>query len=69
MRWLGVYFDPCLLFSDYIAKMASKSWKAALSLFILVKTTKGIKVGIMQKIVYSYILPILTYKILAWWPG
>ena len=34
---------------------------------MLVETTKGLEVGIMQKVVYAYILLILTYGISIWW--
>ena len=69
MRWLGVYFDPRLSFSDYAAKMASKGRKAAADLSMLVKTTRGVEAGIMRKAMHACILPILTYGTPAWWPG
>lgn len=69
MRWLEVYFDSRLLFSDYAEKMANKGRKAAAGLFMLVKTTKGVEAGIMHKAMHACILLILTYGTLAWWPG
>ena len=39
MKWLGVYFDHKLSFTDHANKMASKGRKAATALTILVKTT------------------------------
>ena len=69
MRWLGVYFDSRLSFSDHAAKMASKGRKAAAGLSMLVKTTRGVEAVIMRKEVHAYILQILTYGTPAWWPG
>ena len=60
MRWLVVYFDPRLSFSDHAAKMASKKRKAAAGLAMLVKTTRGVEAVIMRKAVHACILPILT---------
>lgn len=69
MRWLGVFFDSRLSFSDHPGKMASKRRKAAAGLSMLVNTTRRIEAGIMRRAVHACILPILTYGILAWWPG
>lgn len=66
MYWLGIYFDSRLSFSDHVAKMASKSWKAAAGLSMLVKTTRGVKAIIIQKAVNACILPILSYRTPAW---
>ncbi len=40
MRWLRVYFDPCLSFSDHAIKIADKGLKAAGELSMLVKITR-----------------------------
>lgn len=69
MRWLGVYFDSRLSFSDHVTKMASKGRKAAACLSMLVKTTRGAEASIMRRAVHACILPILTYGTSAWWPG
>ena len=69
MRWLGVYFDSRLSFSDHAEKMASKGRKAASGLSMLVRTTRGVEALIMRKAVHACILPILTYGAPAWWPG
>ncbi len=69
MRWLRVYFDSCLSFSDHSAKMASKDRKAAAGLSMLVKTIRGVEAVIIRKAVDACILPILTYETPAWWPG
>ncbi len=66
MRWLGVYFDPLLSFSDHAAKMASKGQKTVASLSMLVKTTRGVEAVIIRKAVHACILSILTYGIPAW---
>lgn len=65
MGWLGVDFEPCLLFSEYATKMASKDQKAAASLSILVKTTRRVKAVVIHKVVHACILPIFTYRIPA----
>ncbi len=69
MRWLGVYFDSCLSFSDDTAKTASKGWKAAAGLPMFVKTTRRVDAVIMRKVVHACILPILTHRTPAWWTG
>lgn len=66
MRWLGIYFDSRLSFSDHAEKMASKGRKAASGLSMLVKTTRGVEAFIMQKVVHACIIPILTYGAPAW---
>lgn len=55
-----------LLFSDHAKKMASKSQRAAIYLSMLVKTTRGVKVNILQRTIYAYILPILIYRTIVW---
>ena len=69
MRWLRIYFDSRLSFSDHAEKMASKGRKAASGLSMLVKTIRRVEALIMQKTVHVCILPILTYGAPAWWPG
>ena len=66
MKWLGVYFDHKLSFSDHANKMASKGRKAAAGLTILVKTTRGVNATTMRKAMHACILPILTYAAPAW---
>ncbi len=68
MRWLRIYFDSRLSFSDHAEKMASKERKAASGLSMLVKTTRGVEALIMRKAVHACILPILTYGAPAWGP-
>lgn len=65
MRYLGMYFNSHLSFTDYLTKIASKRQRVVTYLSILVKTTKEIEIGIIQRIVYAYILPILTYRTLV----
>lgn len=60
-RWLGIYFDSRLSFSDLVEKMASKGRKVASGLSMLVKTTRGVEAFIMRKAVHVCVLPILTY--------
>ena len=69
MKWLGVYFNHKLSFTDHANKMASKKQKAATGLTMLVKTTRGVNATTMQKAVHACILLILTYAAPAWWPG
>lgn len=69
MKWLGVYFDHKLSFSDHTNKMASKGRKAAAGLTMLGKTTREVNATTMRKAVHVCILPILTYAASAWWPG
>ena len=69
MRWRRIYFDSRLPFSDHAEKLARERRKAALRLRMLVKTTRRIEVFTMQKAVHACILPILTYRAPAWWPG
>lgn len=66
MRWLGVYFNPRLSFSDHATRMASKGQKVVVRLSMLVKSTRVVKAIVMQKAVHAYILPILTYRAPAW---
>lgn len=66
MRWLGVYFDSRLSFSDHATKMASKDRRAAAGLSMLVKTTRGVVADIMRRAVRACIIPILTYGTPAW---
>ncbi len=69
MKWLGVYFDHKLSFTDHANKMASNGRKAATGLTMLVKTTRGVNATTMRKAVHACILPIFTYAAPAWWPG
>lgn len=69
MRWLGVSFDPRLLFSDHAAKIASKSRKTVADLSMLVKITREVEAVIIWKEVHACILLILTYGTPAWWLG
>ncbi len=69
MRWLGVYFDPRLSFSDHAEKMASKGRRAAEGLIMLANIVQGVDAKTMQCVVHAYILPILPYSVSAWWPG
>lgn len=48
--------------------MTSKERKVVSKLSILVKIIKEVKVFIIQKVIYIYILPIFTYRLLVWWP-
>lgn len=69
MRWIGVYFDPRLSFSNHADNMASKSRRASAGLIMLANTVRGVDAKIMRRAVHACILPILTYATPAWWPG
>lgn len=66
MRWLGVYFDPRLSFSNHADNMASKGRRAAARLIMLANTVRGVDAKIMRRVVHACILPILTYAAPAW---
>ncbi len=68
-KWLGVYFEHKLSFTNHANKMGSKGAKAATGLTMLVKTTRRVNVTTMQKAVHACILPILIYTAPTWWPG
>ncbi len=69
MRWLGVYFDPLLSFSDHAEKMTSKGHRAAAGLIMLANTVQGVDAKTMRREVHACILSILTYSVSACWPG
>lgn len=69
MRWLGVYFDSCLLsFKCHVEKMTSKGRKAGPRLNMLGNTVQRLEPFVMRQVVHACILLILTHAAPAWWP-
>lgn len=68
MRWLGVFFDASLFFNNYITNLASKARVAVAGLRMLANTVRGVNPVVMRRVVYAYIILILTYGSPARWP-
>lgn len=69
MRWLGVYFDPKLLFNEHVKKVTEKAMKAAHSLRLLGNTTQGLVQRHLRQLYIACVRPIMTYGSPVWWTG
>ena len=49
--------------------MAARARQTAAGIQALANTAQGVKASLLHQAVISCVLPILTYRVDAWWPG
>ena len=69
VRWLGVWFDAKLRFTEHVKKRAAQARVVVQHLRSLANTQRGPPLRALRKIIFTCVLPILTYGSKAWYEG
>lgn len=69
LRWLGVYFDRKLTFTNHVVQWTEKAGRVVNHLRGICNTSRGMPVSSVRRAVQTCVLPVLTYGLEAWYPG
>jgi ribonuclease HI len=69
LRWLGVYFDRKLRFTEHVNIMAAKAYTVGNALKSLGNTARGVPAWHLQRAVTACVLKKCYFAAETWWPG
>ena len=69
IRWLGVWFDSKLRFTEHVKRKAAQARNVVRHLRSLANTQRGPPPRALRKTIFTCVLPILTYGAEAWYEG
>jgi hypothetical protein len=69
LRWLGIYFDYLLHFSDHVTRMANKARSTIAAMKLLANTTRGMSAAHLHSLYQGAVEPIMMWGLPAWYKG
>jgi ribonuclease HI len=66
MRWLGIYFDPCLTFREHIKIMCNRSRSIINGIRCLTNTVRGMSQAHLRLLYKTCVVPVMTYASPVW---
>lgn len=69
LRWLGLWLDPGLRWTQHVERMANKGASALLALSLLGNTTRGMTSSHLRILYLGCVIPILTWGAELWYSG
>ncbi|POS82312.1 hypothetical protein EPUL_005208, partial [Erysiphe pulchra] len=69
VRWLGIWFDPLLSFSQHIAIRATQATNAFYRLARLAHTERGLSPSALRQIYLACVTSVSDYGSVVWWKG
>jgi ribonuclease HI len=69
LRWLGIFFDSKLLWTDHINTLTERATSAVLTMSILGNSQKGLSANNLRKVYLQSVVPIMTYASPVWFSG
>ena len=69
LRWLGVFFDPTLTFTNHVKRMAMKAKSTLAALSIVGNTVRGLSPVFMRQLYIGVVLPVLLWGAEIWCRG
>ncbi|KAF5189612.1 reverse transcriptase, partial [Thalictrum thalictroides] len=69
VRWLGIWFDPLLSFSQHIAIRTTQATKAFYRLARLANTERGLSPSALRQIYLACVTSVSDYGSVVWWKG
>lgn len=69
VRWLGVWFDSRLRFTEHVKNGAAQARSLIQHLRSLANTRRGPSSRALRKVIHTCVRPILTYGAEAWYEG
>ncbi|KHJ31436.1 hypothetical protein EV44_g3112 [Erysiphe necator] len=69
VRWLGIWFDPMLLFSQQITIRLTQATKAFYRLVRLATTQRGLSPQALRQIYLTCVVSVSDYGPVIWWKG
>ena len=69
LRWLGLWFDSKLLWTEHCSRMSNKAQSALAAMSILGNTIRGVTARYLRILYLGCVIPILTWGSELWYQG
>lgn len=69
IKWLGIYLDPKLLFTEHVTKKVTEATRVFYQIERLSNTERGLSFQAMRQLYIACITSIADYGVPIWWAG
>jgi hypothetical protein len=69
MRWLGIYFDRKLRFTEHVKIMANRAQSTIAGLRVLANSVRGMSASNLRLLYKTVVLSVLTFGAAVWYTG